>query len=164
MWPNVDPEKPVAKGLQSINASDCCRENHATPGFCADQPEVHASELVDAGEEYAVPDKSNLRLTPHWKRGSMANLFKAYMGDEDKYDRSTKDNFERNFKMFLERCEQANIPCFDRHRAISIMLVDQALQYYRNVMKTKNPSLVELKTAAEFRFQSSKRTRALLRV
>lgn len=52
----------------------------------------------------------------------MAALFKAYRSDDDKYSSFTKDNFGRKFTMFLERCEQADLPHFDRNRTLSITL------------------------------------------
>lgn len=49
------------------------------------------------------------------------------------YSKKTTDSFERKFMLFLERCDQADIPECNRHHAFSIMLIGHARHYYSDV-------------------------------
>lgn len=74
---------------------------------------------------------SNYTNAPH--------LFKAYSDSNDKYNGDPKDDFDQNFSLFVEHCEQANIDHEkDRRKGFSIMLSGAALKYYFQTLKPKN--------------------------
>lgn len=93
--------------------------------------------------------------------GNMANLFKAYSGSEDKNSGLTTDKFESKFMLFLERCDLADIPEEDRHRAFSIILMGNARQFYSDSLKPQKLSLKSLELVVKSRFQTPERVRTL---
>lgn len=92
----------------------------------------------------------------------MANRFKAYCSDADKYYGKATNNHEYKFMSFLERCDQGDIPDYDRERAFLIMFVGHARQVHFYDLKQKSLGLSELEFAVKLRFSTSERTRALL--
>lgn len=61
---------------------------------------------------------------------NMANFFKAFENENNKYRRFTMDNFNQRFKLFLERCDKADILVKVKNEAFLIMLFGHVLQYY----------------------------------
>ena len=59
----------------------------------------------------------------------IASLAKLYTSTETKY-LGTNNNFNYKFKIFLDHYKQAGVPKDSLVRAVSIMLKDQALDYY----------------------------------
>lgn len=97
------------------------------------------------------------------RRGSMVNLLKAHLNNDDRYSGLVKDNLERNFMLFLERGVQADIPEEERRREFSIMLMGLASQLYFYSLMKKYLSIEEIEMAVKSRFQTPERIRALLR-
>lgn len=162
-WPDEDLEKPSKQATLSsqqkqtkIGDLDEEKDNNAVDVHVARVDEVPYNTGIHPAEQ---SDTASRPL----RRSNMANLFKAYSGDDDKYSGGTTDNFERKFLLFLERCDQADILNEDRNRAFSIMLTGHARQFYFDSLKRKNLSLVELEAAVKSRFLTPERTRALLR-
>lgn len=60
--------------------------------------------------------------------------------------------------LFLERCNQADIPECDRHRDFSIILIGHARQYYFDVLKRQHMTLGELEYTIKSRFKTQERT------
>lgn len=93
--------------------------------------------------------------------GTLSSLVMAYTNDEDRYSGAVTDNFDRKFRLFIERCDQADIPEEDQNRAFSIMLVGNARHFFFDSL-SKILNLMSLAEGVEERFQTPERTRALL--
>lgn len=153
-WPEDDTEKP-------INQASAMSPGKRNEPFALENRTQDRRDDGDTTETDNNSQSKHDRQPP--RNGNMANLFKAYSNDSDKYSGATTDNFERKFMLFLERCDQAAIPNDDRHRAFSIMLIGNARQYYFDNLKSESLDLSSLEKAIKMRFQTPERTRALLR-
>lgn len=98
-----------------------------------------------------------------WKRGTMVSVFRVYTEDTDKNSGCTTENFERKFGLFMERCDQADSPDEDRHRAFSILLARHARRYCFDIIKSKKISSKTLEKAMKIQLLSPERPRLLLR-
>lgn len=87
----------------------------------------------------------------------------AYTGDNETYSEATRDNFERKFMLFLERCEKGDNLDEDLNRVFPVMLTGNARQFYFDFLKLRNVSLAELESEIKSRFLTPERTGALLR-
>lgn len=98
-----------------------------------------------------------------WRPGSMANLFKAYGNNTDKFNGSNMDSFEQKFMLFVERCDQADIPDGERHRAFLMILIRHARQYYFDALRRRSLDMDGLVAAVKSCSTTQECTRALLR-
>lgn len=90
-------------------------------------------------------------------------MFKAYTSDNDLYKGNMKDNLERKFALYLERCDQNNFDNDTRKRGFSIILCGIARQFYFDKLRDKDISLEQLADAVKRRSNTEEQTRALLR-
>lgn len=89
-------------------------------------------------------------------------FFIAHRNESKKYGGLAIENFEPTFKLFLKRCDQADILVKDCNKASSITLSGHALHYYLDFLESKSLNLKELEHAVKERFISTERTHALL--
>lgn len=61
--------------------------------------------VYDADEQDNFSPASDVHNKKDNKRRIIANIFKAYHGDFDKYSGAICDNPDRKFTMVLERCD-----------------------------------------------------------
>lgn len=161
-WPVEDEERPVVAAVLDHNDNpDVIRSAQLSNPSRDENRQESLPETTDAILDNGKTPEDNSGKT--WRRGSMANLFKAYGGEHDKFSGSTVDNFDRKFMLFVERCDQADIPAEDRHRAFSMMLTGHARQFYFDSVKKKNLDLDGLVSEIKSRFITPEKTRALLR-
>ena len=106
---------------------------NATPPQEGGYSEATARTRRDSAGNVHVSTDSYHRRSP--SNGNIPQLFKAYVGEKDKFNGSVTDNFERKYKLFEERCEQAAISEDDMLRAFSVMLCGLAMQYYLDNIK-----------------------------
>lgn len=62
------------------------------------------------------------------------------------------NNFEQKHMLFLENCDQAKIPDDNSYRAFSIMLIEEAYQYFFNSLKPKKHDRLSLDLEIKIRF------------
>lgn len=72
------------------------------------------------------------------------------------------NNFQRKFRLFVKRCNQAGIAIEGQHKAFSIVLEWHGLQYYFDFLKQKNLYLEELEQVVREWILTPKCTHALL--
>lgn len=127
----------------------------------------------DAGTVFQCKIQENLEAADGWsfttartanKKENFPYPFNAYTNDDDQYSGIRTDNFEKNFVHSKNRCDKVDV--FDikkKTRALSIMLNENARQYYLVSFHPKNLHLPKLVQTMKNRFHRRERTRALLR-
>ena len=112
-----------------------------------------------------LPNSTSVRneMKPDGNTRNLSALFKAYHGEKDKYTGYPKDNFDRKYDLFCERCEQVGISGEDRMKAVSIMLCGNAIQFYLKNVKGHHHTFAECVNAIKSRFVTKESSRSLLR-
>lgn len=95
------------------------------------------------------------------RREIMANMLRAYTGNENWYSEAKTEKFYQTFRIFIKRCDQADIPEEDCHCAFSIMLVDSTREFVFDVLSKKNLYLMGLSQVFKERLTAGK-TAALI--
>lgn len=62
-------------------------------------------------------------------------MFKVYKGDNDLYDGTIDDSFERKFALYLERCDQNFLNEESKLRGFSIMSTERANHLYLDKLR-----------------------------
>lgn len=88
------------------------------------------------------------------KGETIANFFKAYISENDRYSGAATDKLER-----IHMRDQSG----DRHTACSIIIYNAGHTLYCDVLRVKNLILMELANKIKKRFHTPERTCALLR-
>lgn len=87
-------------------------------------------------------------------------MFKAYTKDGDRYSGTTTDNFDRKFQLFIERCDEVDISEEDGHRALSILLINNAFKLPSTSCHRKIRIFLSLAKGVRERLKPTERTRA----
>lgn len=93
----------------------------------------------------------------------MDNRFKEYSKDKDCYLGLITDRIDLELRLFIERCDQVNIPKSHRVSAFSIMLGWYSLQFFVDCLLSKNLDLMKLAIFIKKKFRTPERTQALFR-
>lgn len=123
-------------------------------------PSHHSEKIQEKIMERSLREIGNDQTLP---QEIMANLFKAYAGEEDKYSGLTTDNFQSSYTLLLERCDQASILKDNTKRAYSIMLTGAARKHCIDLLKLRMLLLEGLVLAIKIRFLTFERNCVLLR-
>lgn len=62
---------------------------------------------------------------------------KFHNRDEEHYEGSLVENFDRMLSMFNERCEEAGVSDLEKTKSLSIMLCGRDLQFYLDLIPGK---------------------------
>lgn len=162
-WPDGDYEKLVKQATlpshrEQAKIGDLIEEknNSAIGGHVARVKEVQYDTKIYPAEQF---DTASRPL----RRSNMANLYKAYSGDDENYSCVNSANFEWKLLLCVERYDEADILDEDWKRAFFVMLAGHATQFYFDSLEKKDMSLVESEDAIKSRFLTAERTRELLR-
>lgn len=68
--------------------------------------------------------------TTIYRRKTLSKLFEAYSKKWKKYSGVTTETFNRNFRLFLQRCDQSDILNRDSGGAFATMLTGTACQWH----------------------------------
>lgn len=131
------------------------------PNLCPDTFNIQnvRKETCDGPKQREIRNL-NTRRGSHT---SLTNLFKAYHSDINRYIGGIKDNSDRKYFIFQERCDQIGVFSDERRKAFSIMLCGNAWQFYFDFLRNKGLPLNELESTTKERFPTAERIRVLLR-
>ena len=145
-WPEDDPDHPTRQCNTTPKATPAPHDREEPPRT---RERTYGYEHEDTGVR-------------HGYGRELANLAKMYSSNDDKYSGNPGDSFNYKYSIFLNYCEQVDIPREALPRAFPNMLRDLAKDFYFKSCHGKDLTIDVLIKSIRDRFETDEYGRAAL--